>query len=400
MQTFAISFTNFGPYHLARLRALAGALAQSRNRLIAYETAGTEKLYPWRTAREPEPFEWVTLFADRMLEDLPRSVCGQAMHSALERDRPDAVLACGYARPESMAMLRWARRLGRPAVLMSESQAADHPRVWWKEAVKRQRVRKFSAGLVGGPSHRDYLVALGMPANRIALGYNVVDGPAFAADAAAFRRDPSGRDGLPGRPYFLAVSRFAAEKNLVALVHAYARYRREARGGVPWDLVLCGDGPAAREVDEAVVASGFLDSIHRPGFVQSAELARWYAFASAFVHPSLMEPWGLVVNEAAACGLPLIVSDRAGCAATFVPDGEFTTGRRIDAADLGLLAGALRWMASIHESERRRLGGRAAEIARQWGPERFAVGAIEALQTSFLCERLRRRGRREWPTSV
>src|SRR4051794_27095446 len=108
MQTFAISFTNFGPYHLARLRALAGALGRSGNRLIAYETAGTEGTYPWRTEHAPEPFRWVTLFPDRVLEDLPRAACGEAMRGALERDRPDAVLACGYARSESMAMLHWA----------------------------------------------------------------------------------------------------------------------------------------------------------------------------------------------------------------------------------------------------------------------------------------------------
>ncbi len=70
--------------------------------------------------------------------------------------------------------------------------------------------------------------------------------------------------------------------------------------------MLCGGGPAAAQVEEAVAASSFADSIHRPGFLQADELSRWYAFASAFVHPSLMEPWGLVVNEAAACGPPAL----------------------------------------------------------------------------------------------
>jgi len=400
MQTFAISFTNFGPYHLARLRALAEALGRSGNRLVAYETAGTEGLYPWVTTRDRVPFEWVTLFPDRVLEDLPRGACAQAMRVTLERDRPDAVLACGYARPESMAMLRWAEGFGRPSVLMSESQAVDHPRVWWKEAVKRRRVRRFSSALVGGPSHRDYLVSLGMPVGRVALGYNAVDGHAFASGAAACRRDPGGRDGLPGRPYFLAVSRFAPEKNLTGLIEAYARYRREAAGVVAWDLVLCGDGPAADAVGAAVEAGGFAGSIHRPGFLQAGALARWYAFASAFVHPSLVEPWGLVVNEAAACGLPLVVSDRAGCAGTFVPEGAYSTGRRVDAGDGEALAEALAWVAGLPESERRALGARAADLARAWGPERFAAGAIEALQTAFLCQRLRHRGRREWSASA
>jgi glycosyltransferase involved in cell wall biosynthesis len=393
MKTVAVSFTNFGPYHLARLRALAGALARGGGRLIAYETAGAQELYPWRPPREREPFAWVTLFPGGVLEEIPGADCARAMWQALDRDRPDALGVVGYVRPESMAMLGWARANGRPTVLMSESQAVDHRRVWWKEAVKRRRVRQFSAGLVGGPRHRDYLASLGLPAERVCLGYNAVDGAAFAAQADAYRRDPNVRQGLPDRPYFLAVSRFAPEKNLPALVRAYARYRRDAGAGTAWDLALCGGGPSADAVGAAVAASGFAGSIHRPGFLQAGELARWYAFAAAFVHPAVSEPWGLVVNEAAACGLPLLVSDRAGCAETFVPEGPGSTGRTFDPRDEEGMAAALAWVVGLSEDDRRALGGRAAEVARAWGPERFARGAVEALQVAEVYERLRQRGR-------
>src|SRR5947209_2863623 len=134
MRTVAISFTNFGPYHLARLRALAAALGRAGERLVAYETAGTQELYPWRTPREREPFTWVTLFPGGVLEEISRSDCARAMRQALDRDRPDALGVVGYVRPESLAMLAWARARGRPTVLLSESQAVDHRRVWWKEA--------------------------------------------------------------------------------------------------------------------------------------------------------------------------------------------------------------------------------------------------------------------------
>jgi 1,2-diacylglycerol 3-alpha-glucosyltransferase len=375
----AISFTNFGPYHLARLRALARRLGAVGGRLTAYETAGTERRYPWRPVRGAEPFAWITLFAGRAVEGLPRAACARAIYEVLERDRPDAVAIAGYARPESMAAIRWARKRGRPVVLMSESQAIDHPRVWWKEAVKRRRVRWCAAALVGGPRHRDYLVSLGLPRERIVLGYNAVDNAAFARRAEEARRDPAGRAGLPRRPFFLAVSRFVAEKNLPRLVRAFAAYRRGEAEDRAWDLVLCGDGPGAREVERAVVASGVGVAIHCPGFLQVDALARWYAFAAAFVHPSLMEPWGLVVNEAAACGLPLLVSERAGCAETLVPDPPGTAGRRFDPEDEPGLCDALRWLARLPEAERAAMGRRAAEIVADWGPERFAAGMTEAL---------------------
>lgn len=367
--------------------------------MIAYETAGTQGLYPWKTPREAEPFTWITLFPDRVLEELPRSACVQAMREALERDRPRAVAAVGYARPECMAMLTWARSARRPAVLMSESQAIDHPRVWWKEAVKRRRVRRFDAGLVGGPRHRDYLVSLGLPAEQIVLGYNAVDGEAFAAEAEAHRRAATGREGIPSTPYFVAVNRFVPEKNLVALVEAFAHYHHDAKGAA-WDLVLCGDGPGAKDVERAIAASGCAHAIHRPGFLQADQVARWLAFASAFVHPSLLEPWGLVVNEAAACGLPLLVSDRAGCVETFVPPDGPLTGRWIDGRDVPGMTRALAWMAGLSEDDRRAMGDRAASIAQAWGPDRFARGALDAFEIAEQVNHTRFAGRRRAVSSV
>ena len=74
------------------------------------------------------------------------------MVTVLDRDQPDALGIVGYARPESMAAARWARRHDAVSILMSESQAIDRPRTWWKELIKSRRVRLFDAALVGGPS--------------------------------------------------------------------------------------------------------------------------------------------------------------------------------------------------------------------------------------------------------
>ncbi len=365
---YSVCFTNFGPYHLARLRALAGRLARTGHGLFAYEVADEERRYPWVRNRGAEPFTWTTLFPGRTLESIPREDCIRAMTWALERDRPDALGIVGYARPESMAALNWATRHDRPTVLMSESQEIDHPRLWWKEAVKSRRVRKFSAGLVGGPRHRDYLVKLGMPRHRIALGYNAVDNHGFAQRAELARLDSSTCRGLPEAPYFLAVNRFVPEKNLTRLVRAFARYRADAPSGQAWDLVLCGDGPAADEIDAVIQSSSFEQAIHRPGFLQAEAMAPWLAHASAFVHPSLMEPWGLVVNEAAACGLPLLVSDRSGCVETLVPEPAGTTGRRFDPRDEDDLTASLAWISGLSEPDRRSMGRRRRRVRRRLGP--------------------------------
>jgi 1,2-diacylglycerol 3-alpha-glucosyltransferase len=377
---FAVCFTNFGPYHLARLRALAAQLQSRGDRLIAYEVSGSERNYPWERQKRDEPFSWTTLFADRVLETLEPLICREAMTEALDRDRPDAVGTVGYARPESVAAVRWARRHRRPAILMSESQAVDRPRVWWKEMIKRRRVGWFDSALVGGPRHRHYLTQLGMAADRVALGYNAVDNDYFASEANRARRSPAGRSGLPHAPYFLTVCRFVPEKNLIRLVLAFARYREQCDARTAWDLVICGDGLGVANVNDAVSRSGCARAIHQPGFLQVHELPRWYAHAGAFVLPSLSEPWGLVANEAAACGLPLLISTRAGCVDTLVPEPEGSTGGRFDPYDVEEMATKLSWMANCSEDERQAIGRRAAETVASWGPDRFARGALEALE--------------------
>jgi 1,2-diacylglycerol 3-alpha-glucosyltransferase len=378
--TLAVCFTNFGPYHLARLRALADCLGAAGNRLIAVEVAGREQTYPWSRSRLAEPFTWITLFPDRVVETIEPSACRKAMVEALNEVQPDALGLVGYARPESMAAAHWARRQGRQAILMSESQAIDRPHTWWKELIKIQRVRQFDAALVGGPAHRDYLVELGMPANRIALGYNAVDNDYFATRAEFWRESPTGRTGLPGAPFFLTVCRFAPEKNLIRLVRAYSRYRAQCDPPAAWDLVLCGDGPSAGEVEDAITQSGCARWIHRPGFLQADALSRYYAHAAAFVLPSLSEPWGLVVNEAAASGLPLLVSSRAGCSTTLVPEPPGTTGSRFNPTDVEEMATKLAWMAATSAEDRQAMSLRAAEIVSSWGPDRFASGTMEALE--------------------
>ncbi|GIW88839.1 MAG: hexosyltransferase [Isosphaeraceae bacterium] len=375
----AVCFTNFGPYHLARLRALGQLLQERGSRLSAVEVAGREERYPWSVAAGEEPFDWVRLFPGRVLETISGAECRRAILDWSEAARPDVFGIVGYSRPECMAALRWCKSRRRTAILLSESQAIDKPRVWWKEAVKARRVQRFSAALVGGPRHRDYLVTLGMPADRIALGYNAVDNPRIEQLATLARASRPAE--LPNRPYFLTVSRFVPEKNLIRLIRAYSAYRRTAEPSTAWDLALCGDGPLRSRVEAELDRLDLRRCVHLPGFLREPDLIPWYAHAGALVHPSLMEPWGLVVNEAAVCGLPLIVSDRCGCVETLVPeDGPERSGFRVDPRDEAALRERLAWMASAPPELRRRMGQRAQSLVAAWGPDRFAAGMLAAIE--------------------
>jgi glycosyltransferase involved in cell wall biosynthesis len=306
--------------------------------------------------------------------------------------------------------------------MMAESTPWDERRVGWKEWIKRRIVRCASAALVGGSPHADYMHQLGMPTDRIFQGYDAVDNSYFAEHSDNWREQGlrANKQGLesastpvshlsspPCRPYFLASNRFIGKKNLFRLLEAYAGYLKGCQQAgdkdqtkdneieYPWDLCLLGDG----ELRLAILAHcNFLDlqiiestpwdaSSHRryenltsnivffPGFRQIEELPRFYAHAGAFVHTSTTEQWGLVVNEAMACRLPVIVSNRVGCATDLVHEG--VNGFTFDPYDVEQITGLFTRISAV-DFPLSTFGEASRSIIFNWGPDRFASGLERA----------------------
>jgi glycosyltransferase involved in cell wall biosynthesis len=274
-------------------------------------------------------------------------------------------------------------------LVMSESARQDEPRTWWKEVIKRRIVGLYSAALVGGQRHVDYLVELGMPRECIFTGYDVVDNAYFCRRAEEVRGQKSEvrkKYGLPEN-YFLASARFIEKKNLPTLIRAYAAYRQksDARGNPPWDLVLLGDGPLREALNSQLSTFNLHRHVHLPGFKQYQELPVYYALARAFVHPSTTEQWGLVVNEAIACGLPVIVSERCGCVPELVQDNGFT----FDPFNEHELGSQLFRMALLSDDERMRLADASYRISANFAPEHFGEGLEQAAATAATLKRRR-----------
>ena len=376
MQLLVI-FPNFGPYHLARLR---GAAAMPEwTRCVGLEIAAQEALYPWQTARENLGFKLETLL-DGTLEEIPAQEIKRRLLAYLDELRPDVVAICGYERAEMRAALSWCNKNQKIAVLMSDSKRDDAPRKAWKEAIKKQLVRRFDAGLVAGAAHRSYLISLGIPDNRIFDGYDVVDNAAFAALADKWRGEPR----LIEKPYFLAVNRFVARKNLARVIEAWSGYRARAARDfgvqIAWDLVLCGAGEEEENLRELARQTG-LNGVHFTGFVQQEEVARWMAGAGAFVHAALQDQWGLVVNEAMACGLPILLSRACGCAPELLEENR--NGWTFDPTSADELSERMNYLAhEISEEQRAQLGAASREIIAQWPPERFGAGLLQCARAA------------------
>lgn len=378
-----IYFCNIGSYHAARLRAAHQALAPHGWSVIAMQSSDLVSEYSWGEL-DALDLPVITLFPSG---GSPRDVDGTPQVAPLARQtatrlRPDLVAVAGWAFPELRAVLGWARKHSVPSIVFSESKRDDASRRWWRESLKsRLLVRHCDAAIVGGQAHRDYVISLGIQPERVFVGYDVVDNAHFFVGASRARLGADSaratEPGIPVGPYFLASSRFIDRKNLPRLVEAYADYRQRVPPGSAWHLVLLGSGVEETRIRQTIASHALEDVVHLPGFVPYRALPTWYGLASAFVHPALQEPWGLVVNEACASGLPILCSRTTGACHDLVREGQ--SGFLFEPADVPSMSRALVRLHLLPEETRLRMGKHSAELARAFDVSTFGSALARAV---------------------
>jgi glycosyltransferase involved in cell wall biosynthesis len=365
-----VLYDRLGPYHHARLSALSHKID-----LIAIEFSLTDETYGWDLIQDFNAYRRVTLFSDKPIGMYASKTVSTRVKNVLDELNPHVVVIPGWDAPAALIALQWCLETGTPSVLLSDSQKSDQKRVWWKEFVKGRIVQLHSTGFVGGSQHITYLESLGMPKSRIFAGCDVVDNDYFAAAAEAARLEEStrGRLGLP-RAYFLASGRFVEKKNLPLLLQAYANYCTTV-GDSAWSLVLIGDGPLKPQLLQLRQDLGLVNKVILPGFKQYTELPAFYALAGAFVHTSTSEQWGLVINEAMACSLPVIVSSPCGCVPELIQHGR--NGFIFNPDDLNELSRYLAYIASA-ECDRQTMGEASRDIIGELSPDSYADNLCRA----------------------
>ena len=233
--------------------------------------------------------------------------------------KPTVLNITGYFDWAQIVLMLYARITGVKVVLSSESSGNDKLRSAFKEKLKALLVNRANAFFCFGKTSVDYLLSLGVPEEKIAVRHGAVIDETVIFNAYSKAREMRKIDTLPGKS-FIYVGRLAPEKNLLTLLKAFQESCSYATSD--WRLTLVGDGPSRSELEEYVQSAGCSDRIHFTGGLPWYKVPEWLAKSDVLVLPSLSEPWGLVVNEAMVCGMPVIVSDRCGCAEDLVKNGK------------------------------------------------------------------------------
>jgi glycosyltransferase involved in cell wall biosynthesis len=295
----------------------------------------------------------------------------------LERSRPDVVVVSGWSTFAAQAALVWCRVRRVPYVLLVVSHDAG-PRPGWRAAVRGAVVprllRAAAAVLVVGTLARRSVVAQGARPERVRLFANTIDVEAFAERAGGLAsRHGELRSALglvPGDVAVLSVARLAPEKRHDVLLRAVAE-----AGDPRLVPVLVGDGPERGRLE--LLARRLGVRLLLAGDLPWERVVEAYVAADVFALVSERETWGVVVNEAAACGLPLVLSDRVGAAPDLLRDGE--NGVLVPVGDVAATAAALRRLAAGPDV-RLEAGRRSLALAGEWGYEPSVEGFVAAVR--------------------
>jgi glycosyltransferase involved in cell wall biosynthesis len=362
------------PYRIPVFNALAQRPEIDLHVVFLSENDPT--LRQWRIYKDEIRFQYDVLPSWRRRLGGYNVLLNRGVHSALTRIKPDVVLCGGYNYLASWQAAYWARVHRVPLLLWSESTAFDQRRGYrFVEFIKTRFLSLCAAFVVPGRSSLNYLKDLGIAEAKIFTAPNAVDISLFSRLAEKSRQDGVQRRGLPPLPprYFLYVGRLVQAKGIFELVEAYAQLDAEMRSQI--GLVFVGDGSDRVELVEraARISPGTIQVL---GFAHREELAELYALADVLVFPTHSDPWGLVVNEAMACGLPVIVTDVAGCALDLVQDGW--NGFVVPPCEPSQLAAAMARLAG-DSGMRAQMGAKSRERAEAYSPAAWAAGMVEAV---------------------
>jgi glycosyltransferase involved in cell wall biosynthesis len=311
-----------------------------------------EMRFPHRTLRE--------VWRARRGESFTHLTSGLA--TVLRQARPDVLVVGGWDQQAYLEAFALRRHVTTAFLWWVESTVRDRrENLEALRHAKRRLVKAADAIVVPGQASAEYVRALGAERARVFVAPNAVDNGLYAACAG----DRSSRTG-PVR--FLFAGRLESGKGVLPLFDAWAGVAAEA------ELTIVGDGSLRERVRERV-AHAAMPPVRALGHLDREGLAEEYARADVFVFPSVSDPWGLVINEAMASGLPIVTTTAPGAVVDLVADGD--NGIVVAPFDAGALLAAMEDLAR-DPGRRRAMGERSAERIRTQTPEAWAAGMRQA----------------------
>lgn len=267
------------------------------------------------------------------------------------------------------------------------------PFIWWSEGIETSQstlgklispltkyiVRNSNSIVVPGTLAKKFHMKLGATSKKIFLAHNIVDNDLFIEVSATFKQNVVSIKqelNLPNKKIIIYVGRLVEAKGLLYLLEAYKKLKLEYNDIC---LVFIGDGPL-REKLEYRCATENIKEVIFTGWL-SDDRIKYYSVADVFVLPTLRDVWGLVINEAMCCGLPIISTNAAGASWDMVYSGK--NGYVVESASSKQLYSFIRTII-LDEDLAQKMGKKSLEIIKsEYTLKNMVNGFVSAVEHSL-----------------
>jgi len=298
--------------------ALFDELSKLLQNLYVVFIAQSETRRDWQIDISQIKFPHTILFDDP-IDTLNSVKIAQRTWKTLNTINPETLIICDYSNIFGWVSLRWGKKNKTDLIFWLDSTRNDRNHYFPKEQIKQCFLKHFNLFLAPGVKTKQYLESMKVDSNQIITTGYCVDNNYFIEQYEKYfdqKQNLLSRLGIRTNNNFIFIGRFTKEKNILTLIDSFSRLKNNN-----WGLILLGDGPQKSDAQSYILEKQVKDSIFLPGFIQQKDIVKYFAVADVFILPSLSEPWGLVVNEAMLCKLPVVVSTYCGCQPELVKEG-------------------------------------------------------------------------------
>lgn len=332
---------------------------------------------------EGYPYRWLTNVARRPSVSTFSGCDTPEVYEIVRRGQFDAILVSGWNRKSALQMIRacWQNKV--PVLMRGDSQLMTK-RSWVKSVVKFLPycwfLPRIDAHLYVGKRNKAYLQHYGVPEKRLFFAPHFVDNDFFstcAREAVVSGNHLRIRDefNIPHDAFVvLFVGKFIPQKRPADFVRA-CLHILQLPEDVKMHAILVGDGLLSNDLQ--LLARPQAEQIHFAGFRNQTELPAFYCTSDVLILPG-RETWGLVINEAMACGIPAIVSDVAGCVPDLIEEGR--TGYTYPVGDVNALTQRLLALRQVWEDKPAVMHQAVAEKMSVYSIEKATEGLEKALE--------------------
>ncbi len=364
------------PFEIARFNMLGQSLGTDL--LVLFQNQ-SEANRNWRMNAEDIKFQY------KILPDIPVRIGASdlfTLHmnftafSELKKFAPDVVVTCGWDSLASYVSYLYCKRYGKKYVLWAGSTVNEPS---WRRLISQPLVRLLvknsDACIAYGTRAKKYLMLLGAAEDKIFIGWNSIDNSLFDARSAMTpdqKIKMKSKLGIKTSLIILYVGQFIKRKGIFDLIAAFSLMTKETRDVT---LLMVGSGREESRLIKTCKKNG-LSNVIFTGFIDYEQLPKYFAISDLFVLPSSEEVWGLVINEAMACGLPVITTNKVGASVDLVKDG--VNGYVVQEQSCNELYSAIRRLVS-DKTLRLKMGSASKLLINGFSIDRTAEGVKEAI---------------------